>query len=355
MTRYIDVGVDASAARENEIIRRRQEVDAMRRQVVELMTSISKERDLAASEQRTQLAEYYDNLSVSVKKAMDDITEAQKKMVEDQNQMADDLSAKLTAYHDNLVASVRKSIDEFTATRKLLARDQGNRISAYHNDLVTSVKKMVEGFATSRQQMAAEQSENLMRFCGELVSETALLRTEVEEMLEAMRVEQQDRRNAVTRLVAGMQESDAEPLVSAGAVENGEAEVEAADVSSPVLPPTDAHNPESGMDEEEEHNVNEAVDNADEAIEEVDASSAREESEEVAENAVETSEETTEESEDLYNRILELLMSHPEGLRVSDMEDPLNEYRTRIGVAAKQLLQDKKVYKEGGRYFPIES
>jgi len=353
MTRSIGIDVDISAESENESARRHKEVDVMRRQVAELMNSISKERQLAASEQRMQLAEYYDNLSASVKKAMDDIAAARRKMVEDQKGY--DLSEKLTAYHNDLVDSVRKSIDEFAATRKLLARDQGNRLSSFNNDLIASVKKMVDGFATSRQQMAAEQSENLMRFCGELVSETSLLRTEVAEMLEAMRGEQQERRNAVAQLGSEMQESDAEPLVSAGAVENEKAEVEAADVSSPVLLDTDAHDPESGMDEEEEHNVNEAVDNADEAIEDVDASSAREESEDVAGDAVETSEETTEESEDLHDRILELVMSHPEGLRVSDMEGPLNDYRSRIGVAAKQLLKDKKVYKEGGRYFPIES
>lgn len=57
----------------------------------------------------------------------------------------------------------------------------------------------------------------------------------------------------------------------------------------------------------------------------------------------------------LEEKVLAHINKHPKGVRVSDMEEPLNETRMRIGFIAKQLLDDGKVLKMENRYYPKPS
>jgi hypothetical protein len=69
-------------------------------------------------------------------------------------------------------------------------------------------------------------------------------------------------------------------------------------------------------------------------------------------------EEAVEEEEvspemELEEKVLKFIEKHPEGVRVSDMEEPLGVVRTRLGVIAKRLLDDGRVRKEENLYFPL--
>jgi hypothetical protein len=83
-----------------------------------------------------------------------------------------------------------------------------------------------------------------------------------------------------------------------------------------------------------------------EAIEEVEEEVAPEEDEEI-EEAVEEVEVPVE------DKVLQFINRHPEGVRVSDMEEPLQGTRMRLGQIAKRLLDEGKVRKEGPMYFPL--
>ncbi len=52
-------------------------------------------------------------------------------------------------------------------------------------------------------------------------------------------------------------------------------------------------------------------------------------------------------------KILNLVRRHPEGLKVGDMEGHLGIVRTKLGVAAKRLLEGDKIRKEENLYFPL--
>jgi len=56
----------------------------------------------------------------------------------------------------------------------------------------------------------------------------------------------------------------------------------------------------------------------------------------------------------LEDRVLEFIKTHPKGVRVGDMEEPLGVARTRLGVIAKRLLEEGKVRKEENLYFPLK-
>ena len=55
----------------------------------------------------------------------------------------------------------------------------------------------------------------------------------------------------------------------------------------------------------------------------------------------------------LEEKVLGFIKRHPEGVKVGDMEEPLETLRTRLGVVAKGLLEKGKVKKEKNMYFPI--
>jgi len=71
-------------------------------------------------------------------------------------------------------------------------------------------------------------------------------------------------------------------------------------------------------------------------------------------NIVEEEEEEEEiEEPALEEKVLEFINSRPEGVRVGDMEEPLEATPMRLGKIAKVLLREGKVRKERNLYFPL--
>jgi hypothetical protein len=60
------------------------------------------------------------------------------------------------------------------------------------------------------------------------------------------------------------------------------------------------------------------------------------------------------EESSLEDKILNYINSHSQGVKVSDMEEPLHETRMKIGFAAKCLLDAGKVSKVENLYYPIK-
>ena len=55
----------------------------------------------------------------------------------------------------------------------------------------------------------------------------------------------------------------------------------------------------------------------------------------------------------LEEKVLDYINSHPSGVKVSEMEEPLGETRMKLGFTAKALLDEGKVQKMDNVYFPI--
>jgi hypothetical protein len=56
----------------------------------------------------------------------------------------------------------------------------------------------------------------------------------------------------------------------------------------------------------------------------------------------------------LEEKVLDYINKHPNGLRISEMEQPLGETRMKIGFTAKALLDEGKVQKVENIYFPLK-
>ncbi|MFA5329025.1 MAG: hypothetical protein WC384_14625 [Prolixibacteraceae bacterium] len=56
----------------------------------------------------------------------------------------------------------------------------------------------------------------------------------------------------------------------------------------------------------------------------------------------------------LEEKVLDFINKHPNGLRISEMEQPIGESRMKLGFIAKALLEQGKVQKLENIYFPIK-
>ena len=63
---------------------------------------------------------------------------------------------------------------------------------------------------------------------------------------------------------------------------------------------------------------------------------------------------TLEESASLEEKVLDFINKHPQGVKVSEMEEPLGEQRMKLGFTAKALLYEGKVQKMDNTYFPLK-
>lgn len=52
-------------------------------------------------------------------------------------------------------------------------------------------------------------------------------------------------------------------------------------------------------------------------------------------------------------RVLDFISRHVEGVRISDMEKPLNEKRMNLGYVTKSLLEEGKIQKINDFYYPM--
>jgi NADP-dependent 3-hydroxy acid dehydrogenase YdfG len=75
---------------------------------------------------------------------------------------------------------------------------------------------------------------------------------------------------------------------------------------------------------------------------------------EKAEEAKEKKEEETDalRGKNLEEKIILYVNAHPEGVKVSEMEEPLGEQRMRIGYVCKKLVDEGKIIKLDRAYFP---
>jgi uncharacterized protein YoxC len=61
-----------------------------------------------------------------------------------------------------------------------------------------------------------------------------------------------------------------------------------------------------------------------------------------------------EESKTLEQKVLDYITNHPNGVKISEMEEPLGETRMKLGFIAKALLDKGKVQKMDNVYFPMK-
>lgn len=221
------------------------------------------------------------------------------------------------ATHAEMAANLRKG-----NLRKGLEQGEADRLKTFKSmmaeirkgikEIETYTKNKLQEFSTAHADMSKELKEELTKYVDDMVKATKKLmgdiqkqqkerNTEVADLLDAFKTERE-------KMAAHWQSMAATMERKRGFKPEVEAEVK--------------------------------VRHVEEAIEEVKPE------EEVVE------EEAPPEMS-LEEKVLEFIKRHPEGVKVSDMEEPIGVPRTRLGIIAKKLLDEGKVRKEENLYFPL--
>jgi len=261
----------------------------------------------------------------------------------------------------DLAADTHKTLKGFSSERKKMGKEQAETLSNFVNDLTRNVGNMLKGFQKNHKQMSGEQEKSLADFVADLTKN-------VGNMMKGIR---KAHKEMAGNLKESLEKGETDRLksfkVMMGDIDKGIKDIETY-VTNKLKEFSDAH---ADMSEELKKDlakyVSGIVSGTKKLLSEYGSDmkkaanawqgmsktlvSARKGRAVVLE--VEEEEVPPETGmEELEDRVLEFINSYPEGVKVSEMEDPLGVARTRLGVIAKRLLEEGKVRKEENLYFP---
>jgi hypothetical protein len=261
----------------------------------------------------------------------------------------------------DLAADTRKTLEGFAKERKKMSKEQAKNLADFVEDLSKSVEDMLKEFQREHKQMSGEQVKSLAAFVNNLIKDVGSMVNRFQRERSTMSKEVKNKlakevKEIETYVKKRLKEFDESHTEMSDALKMSLAKY-AGDIASSVkkllgeyaADMKKAANAWQGMSRTlaRARKGGTAVSKAETKVKVRPVKEAAEEEEEEEEEEVAPPEMGMEE------RVLEFIERHPEGVRVSDMEDPLGVARTRLGVIAKRLLEEGKVRKEGNLYFPL--
>lgn len=239
-----------------------------------------------------------------------------------------DLLGKLHVADEELKNSVKDMMDAFGVNRLEKNAEQAGMLQEFRNTLNDSVGRLLQLFTTERQDMKSAQEEDLASMMKSLEGSAQDMKQNVQQMMKRIRQERQEGakkvREQLDHLIDELRQGS-------------EALEKVQDVGGSAVS-------KAGTEQKKK-------------VESVRAPVAAEQKEESvidAESSVQAvKEDSHTASEDLEERVLEYIASHPEGVRVGEMADPLGTNRMRLGVIAKKLYENNKIRREENLYLPL--
>jgi gas vesicle protein len=255
----------------------------------------------------------------------------------------------------DLSADTHKTLKGFSSDRKKMGKEQAKTLSNFVNDLTRNVGDMLKGFQKNHKQMSNDQAKSLADFVENLAND-------VGSMLNGF---QKDRGKMSKELKNKLAKEvkEIETYVKKRLKEFNEAHTEmsdalkmslakyVSDIASGVKKLLGEYSSDMKKAANAWQGMSKTIARARKGRAEVPKVEAKVKVRPVKE-AVEEVEEVPPEI-DIEEKVLEFINRHPEGVKVSDMEEPIGVARTRLGVIAKRLLDEGRVRKEENLYFPL--
>ncbi|UZJ39214.1 hypothetical protein OO185_04580 [Prosthecochloris sp. SCSIO W1102] len=289
--------------------------------MVKLAESISAGYEERKKDAECRLQELED-LRKEVSDKLDSFQKQKQKMSEELQQSCKDLLDKLHMADKDLKSSVKELMDTFGTQRSERSAEQAKMLQDFRSALGDSVGKLMNDFESERGEKSAEQAKMLQEF-------RSALSDSVKGMLNTFEADHQSMKKMQGEFLSSMRNELQQGREALRNARKGDGGNTATAVEKPDKKKVDA------------------VKSPEVAVQEA-ASVAK------TENPVQAVEEKKDAvSENLEEQVLGFISSHPEGVRVKDMEGPLGANRMRLGVIAKKLYEGNKVKKEDNFYFPL--
>ena len=277
-----------------------QELENLRDEVNDKLGSFEKQREKMSGELQKSRKDLLGRLHVTDKELKKSVKNLMNAFGIDHREKSVEQAKTLQEFHSALSDSVKEMRDAFEADHREKSVEQARTLQEFHSVLSNSVEKMLHVFSVDHQKMKKAQGDSL-----------AALMNELRQSSEALRNVRKDDSGKVVSRAAKAKKRKVEP-----------------DEKVPVV----AKQEEAGVIE---------VERSTQTVQKK------------AKVAAHDKGEKDEDSRELDERVLEYIISRPEGVRVGDMEKPLGANRMRLGVIAKKLYESSKVRKEDNLYLPL--
>lgn len=264
--------------------------------------------------------------------------------------------ARVKAVGD-LAADTRKTLEGFAKERKKMSKEQAKNLADFVEDLSKSVEDMLKEFQREHKQMSGEQVKSLADFVNNLIKDVGSMVNRFQRERSTMSKEVKNKlakevKEIETYVKKRLKEFDESHTEMSDALKMSLAKY-AGDIASSVKKLLGEYAADMKKAANAWQGMSRNLARARKGGTAVSKAEAKVKVRPVKEAAEEEEEEVAPPEMGMEERVLEFIERHPEGVRVSDMEDPLGVARTRLGVIAKRLLEEGKVRKEENLYFPI--
>ncbi len=257
----------------------------------------------------------------------------------------------------DLAADTRKTLEGFAKERKKMSKEQAKNLADFVEDLSKSVEDMLKEFQREHKQMSGEQVKSLADFVNNLIKDVGSMVNRFQRERSTMSKEVKNKlakevKEIETYVKKRLKEFDESHTEMSDALKMSLAKY-AGDIASSVKKLLGEYAADMKKAANAWQGMSRTLARARKGGTAVSKAEAKVKVRLVKEAAEEEEEEVAPPEMGMEERVLEFIERHPEGVRVSDMEDPLGVARTRLGVIAKRLLEEGKVRKEENLYFPL--
>ncbi len=323
----------------------------LKNNTMKTLQDFAKEREVMGREQSRNLLDFTNSLSGSVDSLLDGFRKGHKAM-------GDEQSRRLRGSIRDLTKSTSDMRSRFLKEHRHVSREQAKFLADFAGYITRNVHDLLKGFHADHQQMSDEQAKNLADFMNNLTRDMAAsanslkqarekaadeLRKHLSDEVKRIRTYTTSTLNEFEKEHGKMSASlrkdldqyvnnltkDVSSLIRHYREDMKEAKDSWSEMSM-ILSSPGTRMPVPSLQ------VREDVSTVDEAIEKEEA----EERQGLPESEIE-------------EKVLGYINQHPEGVKVGSMETALGIPRMRLGMKAKKLLEDGKVWKEDNVYYPL--
>ena len=254
---------------------------------------------------------------------------------------------------NDLISDTRKTLKGFEQERKKTGKEQAKNLADFAGDLSAGAEEMLKVFKKNHRKMSDEQAKNLIDFTKNLAVDVGLMLRKFEKERSAMSEElreglDQEAEEIETHVKKRLKEFDKAHAEMSSNLKRSLTEY-VGDMVKDVRKLLNEHSSDMRKARGVWHSMSRTLARAREdrvAAPEIARGPA-------AEAAEETKAKELPSEMKLEKKILNFVKSHPEGVKVGEMEEHLGVARSRLGVIAKGLLEEGRVRKEENLYFPL--
>lgn len=263
----------------------------------------------------------------------------------------------LMADTHEILKNARATLKGVASERKEMSKEQASRLAAFASDLTRSVDTMLKEFHKNHKEMSDVQAKNLVNFVKDLTENVGLMLSNLQKDRSEMSADLKKRLKKTVKEIESYTKNKLKEFSDAHADMSEELKKDLAKFTGDIQREVKKLLGEYAVDMKKAANAWQGMSNTLATARKGRAVIPKVETKVKVMPVEEAIEEVIEEEvpveEGLEERVLEFINSHPEGIRVGDMEEPLGVARTKLGKIAKSLLEAGEVRKEENLYFPL--